>query len=346
MPARKGARDRSRKPSRAHSKRSPSGKRVSNKQVPAPKRGKKSAPPKPVRAQRPTFTQRPGAWWREPIDKRKLSGLGEDEARFLVEQERLLKTELLKEQIRTLRQYSTEFDAADGYPLTTSELIRIPATKLRKLRRAHESLQRAKSQPNVEISARTKKQKKTAKQRAGEIIPGQKRFLIHHGDAAKAKAVWKDGEIEIKTTVKGGEIYERIYYFPRRPRTWGDVKRMTADLQRRGMRTGIYKVFNTLYGPIGQPVQLSKLQEALEDFFGTYSKWLAGTILGWIWIGTSIDSSLKRERRRLAAAERFKMTREFKAYKERRRIEERLGRAKRCKKCKRKRCVCKAPEFK
>lgn len=339
MPARRRARGRSRKPSRVRVERTPVVKRGAQKKVPHKSRPR-------VRGSRSRIlTQRPARWWREPIEARKLAGLDSEEAHYLIAQERLLKTEQLKEQIRKLRQYSTEFGPAQGYTLSELELIRLPAAKLRKLKRAHESLQRALSQPSVEFTARTKKQKEAAKKRAGEIIPGQKRFVIHHGDAARAKAEWKGGEIQIKTTVKGGELYETIYYFPRKPRRWSDVIKYTEQIQRRGMRTGIYKIFNTLYGPIGMPVSQPRLVEALEDYFSTYSKWLAGTILGWVWMGTSVDKVVRKERKRLAAAERFKMVREHKAYKERRRIAERLGVAKRCRKCKRKRCICKAPEF-
>lgn len=268
---------------------------------------------------------RPGRWWREPLPASALRDAGPDERAFLIAQERALKTEQLKERLRTLRQYSGAFAAARGYPLKTDKLIRLDPAKIKKINRAFQSLERAQSQPYVEFIARTFKQKEAGKRRAGEILPEQKRFLIHHGDARLARAEWVDGEIQITTTVKGGEIYERIYLFKRRPRSWPQVVRYTDDLMRRGMRTGNYKILNSLYGPIGELVSLDKLQDSLEQFYSTYNRWLSGTILGWVWMGTSVDSARRRQRHQKTQAERFQEQRKILRQREQDLIKRRLG---------------------
>lgn len=269
--------------------------------------------------------QRPGRWWRTPLPAEKLKDLPSDEAAFLVAQERLLKTEQLKDQLRELRAYSSDFDAAKGFPLREADLIRLAPAKLRKIKRAYATLKHAQSQPFVTFSPKTTKQKRAAKLRAGEILPGQRKFLIHHGDARLAQAEWKDGEIQITTRVKGGEIYERIYFFPRRPRSWKEVIRETKALQRRGMRSGYYKIYNTVYGPIGELVDIDALVDALEQFFSTYNKWLAGTILGWVWMSTSIDVARKKQRKHKTTAERFQEQRKALAQREQDRLKRRLG---------------------
>jgi hypothetical protein len=268
---------------------------------------------------------RPARWWREPLPATKLADVGPDEASFLIAQERLLKTEQLKEQLRTLRRYSNAFGAAQGFPLQTTKLIRLPDAKLKRLKRAYQALQRAQSQPYVEFTARTPKQKTAGRQRAGEILPQQKRFLIHHGDARLARADWIDGEIQITTTVKGGEIYERIYLFRKRARSWHSVVVQTQALMKRGMRTGNYKILNSLYGPIGELVSLDKLIDSLEQFFSTYNRWLAGTILGWVWMGTSLDVARKRQRRQKTQAERFQDQRRLLLQREQDLVKRRLG---------------------
>lgn len=291
---------------------------------PTKRAGSKTVPEK-VKRITTDLVQRPAQWWREPLKESALRDAGPDERAALIAQERVLKTAQLKERLRTLRRYSSAFDPSEGYTLRTSEIIRLPLRKLKRLDLAWQSLQRAQSRPYVEFKARTPKQKKAAKQRAGEIVPGQKVFLIHHGDARTARAEWKDGQIQVTTTVKGGEIYERIYYFEKRPRSWEQVQANTRALMRRGMRTGNYKILNSLYGPIGELVSLDKLEDSLEQFYATYNKWLAGTILGWVWMGTSLDSARQRQRKQKTQAERFQEQRKIIRQKESDRMRRRLG---------------------
>lgn len=273
----------------------------------------------------PPLIGRPGKWWREPLSPSQLQDAGPDEREVLIAQERVLRTEQLKERLRTLRQFSSAFDASKGYPLRTSELIRLPLAKLRKLNKAYESLRRAQSHPYVTFHAKTEKQKAAARRRAGEILPEQKVFLIHHSDARRARAEWKDGVIQITTTVTGGELYERMYLFERRPRSWQQVTTYTQALMRRDMKYGYYKILNSLYGPIGDLVESDRLLENLDQFFSTYNRWLAGTILGWVWMGTSVDVSRKKQRRQKTLAERFQERRKEARQREQDLLKRRLG---------------------
>lgn len=290
---------------------------------------RKTPPParrSPTRAPAPrTLTRSPALWWREPLKESALADASPGEREVLIAQERALKTEQLKERIQTLRKYSTAFEASDGYSLRTSDIVRLPASKLKKVERAFQALRRAQSHPHVEFVAKSDQQRIAAKRRAGEILPGQKRFLIHHGDARLARAEWVDGDIQITTSVKGGEIYERIYLFPKRPRSWPQVVRQTQALMRRGMRTGNYKILNSLYGAIGELVSIDKLEDSLEQFYSTYSRWLAGTILGWVWMGTSLDEARTRQRKQKTQAERFQEQRKMLQQRESDRMRRRLG---------------------
>jgi hypothetical protein len=288
---------------------------------------------------------RAAQWWRAPLTAHDLKGIEADERAVLIAQERLLKEERVKRQIRELREFSKDFTPENGYSLRDVDVRRLTGPKLRKLRDAHEQLVRAKSRPFIEVKPRGKRQLKKTLQRAGKILPGQRKYLIHHPDAKIAQARFVDGELELYAPVKGGEIRDRLYLFDRKPRSWKDVQRMTAALQKRGMQSGNYKLVNSLYGAIGQVTALEKLQEELDEFFSTYNKWMAGTILGWRWYGSNLDKAFAKQRREKTVVERFKEKRAFSAYKEKRREQERLGIAKRCRYCGNKKCKCTGPEY-
>lgn len=362
MPTPTGGRSRSRKPLRSSKASARKSKpattiRSSPKRVKSPRAGTRL-----VSRQRHQLVTRPSSWWREPLTPARLrdlreSGASQDEINFIRTQERQLKVELLKNQIRDLRQFSVDFDASvlkrvgrkvkrvTNYPLDENKLIRLHPSKLRKLKDAHEQLVRAKGQPYVLARPRTAAQYRSVGKRAGVIIPGQKVFFVHGVSTQNTEARFSGGVLEIVSKATGGEVYDRHYYFPRRPRSWNEVKKFTRQLQKTGMRTGNYKLLNSLYGPIGGLVDRDQLLEQLDEYFGTYNRWMAGTILGWRWYGTSIDRARDKQRREKTAAQRFKETRDFLAKKAKRKIEEKLGKAKRCKKCRRVKCVCKAPEF-
>lgn len=298
----------------------------------------------------PVKITRPARWWRDPLTPARMrdlreSGAGEDEIAVIRAQERQLKTELIKNQIRELRKYSRDFEASAGYRLKDNELIRLHPSKLKKLKDAHEQIVRAKGQPYLEVRPRSQRQEKDTLKRAGKILPGQKVYFLHGVSTKDAETKFTDGRLQIVHKVRGGEIHDINYYFPRKPRSWGEVKKFTRELQRRGMKTGNYKLLNSLYGSIGGLVSRDQMLEQLDEYFGTYNKFMAGTILGWRWYGTSLDKARGKQRREKTTAERFKETRDFLARKEKRKIEEKLGKVKRCPKCRRKKCVCKAPEF-
>lgn len=293
---------------------------------------------------------RPAAWWREPLTPAHLRnlkdvGASRDEIAVIRAQERALKTEKLKDQIRELRKYSRDFDAKDGYPLKAQDVIRLHPSKIKKLKDAHEQIVRAKGQGYIEVKPRSDRQAISTIQRAGQIIPGQKVFFLHGVDPTKSQVDFVDGNLRVTSAVTGGAVYDVVYYFPHKPRSWRDIKDMTAAIQRKGMKHGNYKILNSLYGPIGETVSHDQLQEQLEEYFGTYNRWMAGTMLGWRWYGSTQTAAGRKIKRERTTAERFKETRKFIAQKRERQIKERLGVAKRCKRCRRKKCVCKAPEY-
>lgn len=275
--------------------------------------------------------QRPAAWWRVPIPPAKLAGLSDDEKQFLIAQERLLRIEKIKDDIRILRQFSHDFTAAHGYPLRTHELIRLHPTRARKLHDAVMVIRRAQAKPNIVLTPKNARQKKTAKQRAGQLIPGQKKFILHPNNAnATARFVDKGRVIEIVTPIPGRQgrgdkaIFARQYLFPRRPRSWDDVADMSADLQK-VMRPGAYRLITTQYGTIAELVQREKLTEILDGYLASYNKGFAETILGWEWLGDNFTSARKRVAHKKTVEERWAAVRKQRQQAELDRVKDRLG---------------------
>lgn len=309
-----------------------------------PKRASKKRPQK--RAPKPALIQRPASWWREPLTKRQREGIPEDELAITREQERGWKVERYKEMIRSLRRVTAGFEASDGFPLTTNQLIRIPPAKLRKLEDAYRRLQNVTSHPYVEARPRTKEQLKNVRLQAAQVFKGQKVYFLHPETTEGTKVRFRKGRVILETTAGTVKRFEGTYYFPRKPRKWDDVKRYTAQIQREGMRDGSYRLMTSIYGAAGSLTDRDAMQEALDSFWSTYKDGFAEFITGWKWYGTSWEIARRKVKREKTTAERFKEVRAFQRYKKQRQVLERLGKAKRCKKCKRKRCVCKAPEFK
>lgn len=297
-------------------------------------------------ATKSALIQRPSSWWREPLTRKQRTELPEGEAAILREQERAWKVEKYKGMIRELRKVSTEFEADKGYPLTTNKLIRIAPAKMRKLEDAYRRLQNVTSTPYIAARPRTKEQLRNVKRQAAQVIPGQKVYFLHVDDAQDKRVKFKDGRVVIETTVKGGKIFRADYLFPRKPRDWDDVKRFTRQIQREGMRDGAYRILTNIYGAAGNLIERDAMQDELDSFFSTYRDGFAEFIIGWKWYGSSFTLAERKVRREKTTAERFKEIRKHNKQMEQRRTLERLGKAKRCKKCKRKKCVCKTPKFK
>lgn len=295
----------------------------------------------------PAKISRPGKWWREPLSAAQLRAHDDDARDILIAEARIARVIKLKEQLREVRRYSKDFTPDNGYTLRERELIRLPQSKIAKLQHAARQLANAKSRPYVEIAPRTKAQTKSVTQRAGKLFAGQTKFLIHTLQADRTRPRFRDGQLELVVRHKRGrETIERLYLFPRRPRSWDDVREMTAGIQRTGMRHGYYKLVTSLYGPIYNAVSVDRLQNSLSDFFSTYRNEMAEGVLGWQWYGSTYKAQRVRQKKQYTTEERFKLIREHNDYKRKRLIEERLGVAKRCKKCKRFKCKCKAPVFK
>jgi hypothetical protein len=270
---------------------------------------------------------RPARWWREPIDPKKLEGLSEDEAHVYIVQERGLRVAQLQEKIRTLRKFSNDFTAANGYPLQSHDLVRLHPSRYKKLNAAYQQIRNAQSRPHVFYQPRSKRQRAAAQRLAGELIPNQKIFVIHHGNAERGSAKFdpETGEIQVATTVKGGELYQIIYRMPKRPKSWRQVKTFTRQLKKRGMKYGRYRLFTDLYGPIGTTYELSTLEDGIDEFFATYSKYMSTTVLGWLWVGTSLDKARRHVRRAKSTAERFQEARERMEQQREDRVKRQLG---------------------
>lgn len=297
----------------------------------------------------PAKISRPGRWWREPLTRAQLSAIDADLRDAAISNAREIRTAKLKEQLRLVRQYSKDFSPSNGYTLRERELIRLAPSKLEKLRHAAIQLANALSRPHVTVSPRTKAQIKSTARRAGKLFPSQTKYIVHTLQASRTKPRFRDGQLELVIKLKKGEIIERLYLFPRSPRSWDDVYDMTEVIQRRGIKTGYYKLYSSLYGPIANAVSHDRMLRSLNEFFSTYRNEMSQGILGWQWIGSTYQSQRKRQKQQFTTEERFKQIRDFNNFKRERLAYERVTESKllkRCKKCKRKRCKCKAPTFK
>lgn len=317
---------------------------LARKKLPAKKReqkrASKRAPKKPLISRKKRASKKrvvkpagPIRQYREPVKQAKLVGLTERDANYLVASGQKIFAYQLQEKLRLVRKFFGGFEARDGYPLTAHGIVRMHPSRYQRLLYHHEQVARATSVPYVTFTPANAVQRKAAIERAGELAPNQRVFIIHHLDAktARARYVPDDsggdtyGTIEIVTRAGAGEVFERIYYFPKRPKSWRGVRKQTELLMKLGMRTGFYKIFNTIYGPLGEPSEREQLLDTLDLFWSTYNKWLAGTLLGWVWIGTSLDTALARQDRQRSVAEKFQEAREAKQKREQKRMRTRLG---------------------
>lgn len=292
---------------------------------------------------------RPGSWWREPLTVDQLRKVDPDLRDAAVANAREIRTAKLKEQLRLARQYSKDFTPANGYTLIERELIRLPASKLEKLRHAAIQLANALSRPHVIVTPVTQAQLKSTVHRAGRLFPSQTKFIVHTLQAERTKPRFRKGQLELVIKLKKGEMVERLYLFPRRPKSWDDVYSMTEKIQQKGIKTGYYKLYSSLYGAIANAVSHDRMLRSLNEFFAVYRNEMAQGILGWQWIGSTYKSQRKAQKKQFTTEERFRQIREFNKFKRERLAYERVTESKllkRCRKCKRKRCKCKAPTFK
>ncbi len=248
----------------------------------------------------------PASWWLKPLSSAKLRGHDDLEQRELINQERAVRVARLREAIIELRHITKGYDAKDGYSLAPHQLARITNAKYEKIRHDIVTLRDAVSRPYIEVVARSARQHQSAAQIAGRLFKKQRRYILHVPGPENVSANFKDGVLTVTTKAKGVNLFKGYYFFPRKPRSWNDVLKMTRDVMASGMANGLYKVYNSIYGEIGEAVSRSKLLEVLEQVYSNYNQYLSGTILGFIWRGTdykqaerkSIESQNIREKYR------------------------------------------------
>lgn len=293
----------------------------------------------------PKKVQRPAKWWREPLTRAQLEQIAPENREAAIERARAIAVERVKNDIRQLRKFATGFDASDGYSLNTRELIRLPAARQRKLFKNADILRRATSRPFVAVSPRTPAQRKNLKTDFGQLLPGQKKFIYHTPSPATTEVHFRNGKPEVVSKVKGGELFERIYYFHRRPKSWDDLIDLTERLLPSMPRNGRFKIYTAQLGAVGDTMTHDQIIAHLNEFFFQYDNRFSETILGYQWFGDSFDTARSRLKRKKTMEERFKERREYDRKMRERRTLERLGKAKPCRKCRRKKCVCPPPKF-
>jgi hypothetical protein len=265
----------------------------------------------------------PTKWWREPFGERRLKK--DDNAEYLISQARKERLGYIQDAIRELRTVAKGYEARDGYPLDSRKLVRISQSSYDKIRRDILKIRDAKSRPYIEVKPRSTRQKKSTIQKTGEVLKGQKVYFYHDTTGTGSTAEFVDGNLQIKTPVGKTLLFTRYYYFPRRPRSWGDIEKMTQDLMRTGMRSGLYRMYNSIYGEIGESNELSQLMDVLQSVYSNYGKWLSGTLLGWVWTGDTFESSQRRSKKYKTIRERYRDTQRELKIKKAKQIKKRLS---------------------
>lgn len=249
-------------------------------------------PRAPVRRPLPA----PGQWWREPLTRQQRESTDDpDQLASLRALERHKRVERLKEQIRELREFSNGYGAGDGYPLSTRKLVRIPASKIAKVRRESEVLRTARARYYVPVSPRTEKQRKSVEKiSGGKLLKNQKKYLVHITSSKTAKAKFIDGNLQIVDAVKGGDLMRRIYMFPRRSKTWEPIVGMIEDIFESSPE-GYYQMFNSVYGPIGRIISKSLFIANIDTQFSGYDPKMHGTLIGVIWVANTLTGALRAQ---------------------------------------------------
>jgi hypothetical protein len=281
----------------------------------------------PRRSRKPAPLARPGLWWRAPLAAKELAGLPDDEAHVLIVQARQLAVAKLQDQIRTLRKFSRAFSAAHGFALDSKKIVRLHPAKLKQLRDAARQLAYAQARPHILFVAKGSAQRAAAARLGGEIVPEQYVYVFHPSAPDKTKAHYdpKTREIVLTATVKKGVLYDILYKMPRRPKTWKQVRKFTLELKKRGMKHGHYRLYTDLYGPIGTTYSLDVLEDGLDEFFAMYSRFMATTVLGWLWMSSSVQKARSHMRRDQTLAEKFQEGRALIQQQRDDRIKRRLG---------------------
>jgi hypothetical protein len=276
--------------------------------------------PKPVKK-----LQRPALWWREPLSTFRLRGLTDDEAANAIAAERYARVSYLQDAIRELRTVTKGFESRDGYPLDSKKLVRISKKQYEKIRRDIVMLRDVRSRPHLEIHPRSARQRRSTVQKTGEVFKGQKRFFFHEVSGKNVSYKFVDGNLQIEFDVKGGNTFTRYYFFTKKPGSWAEVVTFTKKLMNTGMRHGFYRMYNSIYGEIGESVEIGQLLHVLETVFVTYNRWLSGTILGWVWMGDTLHSAIRRGKQQSSIRERYRETQKARKQKRSKLIKKRLS---------------------
>lgn len=255
---------------------------------------------------KPKLIPRASAWYRQPIPESRLKHLTDDEREHAIATERYSRLEYIKDAIRELRRVGGGYEARNGFPLNDSDIVRLSHSSYEKIRRDVLRLRDARSRPHVEIKPRSDRQRKSTIQKTGSLFKGQKIFFFHDLSGENISYEFVNGDLQIKIGVKSGTLLNRYYFFKKKPRNWDDVIKFTKQLMRTGMREGFYKIYNSVYGEIGESASRSQLVDVLESVFANYNQWLGGTIIGWFWTGGTFKSLERREKQVKSIREKYR----------------------------------------
>lgn len=256
------------------------------------------------------------------VKKKKVVSLPGKFFRSLSLEDRDREVAYLKESILLARKFGKGFEARDGYSLKRSEIVRMPAARLEKLRRVSKVIRQAMGSPYLAYSPSSKQSRAAIARHAGQLFKGQKRFFVHTDFPEKSRVRVIDGRVEISRKINEKiTIFDRYFYL-HKPRTWDDIISQIEDMLPE-MPDGFYNIISSKYGQIGMHMHKKYILGELQRRWADYDRsapGFAGAILGLKWVGDSEQARREYNERPTARQlwrerenERLRLEREGKA---------------------------------
>ena len=266
-------------------------------------------------------TRQPAKWFRDSVAR----GRANDGAREAYEAAyRDAELAYLRQAVIDMRRLATGYEARDGFSLKRSELARLGALQLAKLKGNVQMFRREMSQPHIKVRARTKAQREALDQHTGaKNVVGRKFYIVHveKPETTKIKIeVPKRGFPRVVEQRKFGAVTRTAKYFyfddyGPKPVTFSDVAKIVPKMLE-DMPEGHYVFVSSNYGAISTWMEKSVILRAIRSDWMGYDKFkrgredrdsrgLAETLVGFKFVGTSEREadreSDEREKRRRAA---------------------------------------------
>lgn len=231
-----------------------------------------------------------------------------------------------REGVKLLRRLTNDFRAEDGYDLR--KIKGFSSSKLSRITRLAADARSIVSAPAVRFIPRKRSSVSAVRKHTGQRLPKQKVWYVPTPKPDQTKVEIKRGKLQTARQVRGGKVYDRYFYFPRRPKSFDDVIEMTEEMLP-DMPKGFYLLMQSRYGFIGGGSDRDQLLTYLNSWFAVYDKMtgheeLGATILGFRWTGSTFAQHSQFRKTFVGAREAVKVSQNKQRAREIARIKKRL----------------------